>query len=95
VLDGVVPGLLARRAEEERRARVAQRLQKQMGAVLLDAEGGFGRYRTLENPRNKLNSLSFQKSCFSSLFWHGMASACSWAGRDAGCTACMQQGRCG
>lgn len=38
-----MPGLMARRQEEERRARVAQRLHKQMGAVLLDPEGGYGR----------------------------------------------------
>ena len=43
VLDGLVPMLLARRAEQERRARAAQRLHKQMGEVLRDAEGGFGR----------------------------------------------------
>ena len=43
ILGDVVPGLVARRQEEERRARVAQRLHKQMGAVLLDPEGGYGR----------------------------------------------------
>ena len=43
ILGDVVPGLVARQQEEERRARVAQRLHKQMGAVLLDPEGGYGR----------------------------------------------------
>lgn len=43
ILDEIVPDLTVRREEEEKRQRVSQRLQRQMGNVLLDPEGGFGR----------------------------------------------------
>ncbi len=38
-----MPDLIVKREEEEKRQRVSQRLQRQMGDVLRDPEGGFGR----------------------------------------------------
>ncbi len=45
ILDEKVPDLVVKREEEEKRVRVSQRLQRQMGNVLRDPEGGFGRCR--------------------------------------------------
>ncbi|EIE21318.1 hypothetical protein COCSUDRAFT_66829 [Coccomyxa subellipsoidea C-169] len=45
ILDEIVPDLVVKREEEEKRVRVSQRLQRQMGNVLRDPEGGFGRAR--------------------------------------------------
>jgi len=43
ILEGVVPDLLRKKEEEEKRLRVAQRMQRQMDNILLDENGGFGR----------------------------------------------------
>ncbi|CAL8463229.1 g2763 [Coccomyxa elongata] len=45
IMDEIVPDLIVKREEEEKRQRVSQRLQRQMGDVLRDPEGGFGRAR--------------------------------------------------
>jgi hypothetical protein len=45
--------LVMRREEEVRKQRVAQRLQRQMGNVLLDADGGFGRCKSI-SPKTKV-----------------------------------------
>ncbi|BDA44548.1 probable DDT domain-containing protein DDR4 [Coccomyxa sp. Obi] len=45
IMDEIVPDLIVKREEEEKRQRVSQRLQRQMGDVLMDPEGGFGRAR--------------------------------------------------
>lgn len=50
ILDEIVPDLVIRRGEEEKKQRVAQRLQRQMGNVLLDLDGGFGRCLPSANP---------------------------------------------
>ncbi len=43
ILEGIVPGLLRKKEEEEKRLRVAQRMQRQMDNIMLDENGGFGR----------------------------------------------------
>lgn len=43
ILEGIVPGLLAKKEEEEKRARVAQRMQRNLDNIMLDEHGGFGR----------------------------------------------------
>ena len=43
ILESIVPGLLRKKEEEEKRLRVAQRMQRQMDNIMLDENGGFGR----------------------------------------------------
>lgn len=43
ILEGIVPSLLRKKEEEEKRLRVAQRMQRQMDNIMLDENGGFGR----------------------------------------------------
>ena len=43
ILEGIVPSMLRKKEEEEKRLRVAQRMQRQMDNIMLDENGGFGR----------------------------------------------------
>ena len=50
ILEGIVPGLLRKKEEEEKRLRVAQRMQRQMDNIMLDENGGFGRSAPVLTP---------------------------------------------
>ena len=43
ILEGIVPELLRKKEEEEKRQRVAQRMQRQLNSIITDENGGYGR----------------------------------------------------
>ncbi|CAK0785661.1 hypothetical protein CVIRNUC_008872 [Coccomyxa viridis] len=45
ILEGIVPELLRKKEEEEKRQRVAQRMQRQLNSIITDENGGYGRVR--------------------------------------------------